>query len=156
MNTLTYTIPDFSFNEISTSFNYFFTGLNVGTIQKSKNNNLEESKPNQRILTHFRNELHVLEHEDIAYIYIENSITYVVDNEGRKRVSNKSLEMLYKDLDNKDFFKANRQVILSAAAIKKIVKIDNNKLKIETNPEPEKMIIVGKNKAAEFKRWLKA
>ena len=156
MGTFIYTIPDFNFNQVSTSFSY---SLTFGKIMKVKELGVEKEElrtSKQRILTYFRNELHFLKQEDIAYVYIENKITYVVDKDANKRVANKSLELLLKELERKDFFRVNRQFIVAENAIKKIIKIGNNKLKIETNPESEKVITIGKNKVAAFKKWLKA
>jgi DNA-binding LytR/AlgR family response regulator len=52
------------------------------------------------------------------------------------------------------FFRANRQYILSVKGIDEILKYGNNQLKINTDPSIESGIIISKNKASEFKRWL--
>lgn len=120
---------------------------------------LEETKtsktPNkQRILTYVRNELLPVATEDISYIYVENTITYIVRKDGKRSTSNESLDLVYSYLDEKLFFKANRQIIVAISAIETITKFGNSKLKIQVNPVSEIDIIIGKNKAAAFKQWL--
>lgn len=111
-------------------------------------------KGKSRILTYVRNELLSIAIEDISYIYVENTITYFVRNDGKKSTSNESLDQIYASLDERFFFKANRQYIVGISAIEKISKYGNSQLKLSVNPKSESDIIIGKNKAAAFKRWL--
>lgn len=108
----------------------------------------------KRILTYIRHELLPVSTQDIAYIYTETTITYVVCFDGKRSTSNSSLDELFANLDNTYFFRANRQFIISVSAIDKIVRYGNNQLKILINPKSEVDIIISKNKAAEFKKWL--
>ncbi|NJB35090.1 LytR/AlgR family response regulator transcription factor [Croceivirga sp. JEA036] len=108
----------------------------------------------KRILTYLRNELLTVSVEDIAFIYTENTITYVVDMTGKRSTTNSSLDELYSGFDSNYFYRANRQFIIAITAIDKIIRYGNNQLKIVVNPNSELDIIIGKNKAAEFKQWL--
>ncbi|NKI33362.1 LytR/AlgR family response regulator transcription factor [Croceivirga thetidis] len=108
----------------------------------------------KRILTYLRNELLTVSVEDIAFIYTENTITYVVDMNGKRSTTNSSLDELYSGFDSNYFYRANRQFIIAITAIDKIIRYGNNQLKIVVNPNSELDIIIGKNKAAEFKQWL--
>jgi hypothetical protein len=116
--------------------------------------NSENPSSKKRILTHLKNELVTLEIEQIAYMYMENTITYIKATDGKISNSNSSLEDLYNGLDSTVFFRANRQFILSIKSIDKILKYGNNQLKIEVLPKSAIDIIISKNKAAEFKDWL--
>ncbi|MEM9647306.1 MAG: LytTR family transcriptional regulator [Bacteroidota bacterium] len=127
----------------------------VGDYQQKVNQ--EESSDQQskrRILTYVRNELLPIPTEEIAQIYTENTITYVVCFDGRRTTSNSSLDELFSQLDNAHFFRANRQFIIAISSIDKIVRYGNNQLKILVNPDSEQNIVISKNKAAEFKQWL--
>lgn len=108
----------------------------------------------QRILTYVRNELLPVATEDISYIYVENTITYVVRKDGKRSTTSESLDLIYSYLDEKSFFRANRQIIVAISAIDTITKFGNSKLKIQVNPASKIDIIIGKNKAAAFKQWL--
>ncbi len=113
-----------------------------------------KDKEKQRILTYVRNELMPVATEDIGYIYVENTITYVVRKDGKRSTTSESLDQIYSYLDEKSFFRANRQIIVAISAIDKIIKFGNSKLKIQVTPASEIDIIIGKNKAASFKQWL--
>lgn len=108
----------------------------------------------KRILTYVRNELIPIPIEEIAHIYTESTITYVVCFNKKRSTTNLSLDELFSNLDSSYFFRANRQFIIAIAGIDKIVKYGNNQLKILVNPDSEVDIIISKNKAAEFKQWL--
>jgi len=115
---------------------------------------IEKNPLKERVLTYYRNEILVTPLSSIAYIYIEHSITYVVDLNGKRSVANENLETLFSLLDSKSFFKVNRQIILSISAIKKIIKMGKGQLKVDVSPSFEDSIFVGKNKSVAFKEWL--
>ena len=120
-----------------------------------KTNTLDtKEQGKKRILTYLRHEILPVSTEDIAYIYTENTITYVVDKNGKRSTVNTSLDELQSSFDSNLFYRANRQFIISIIAIEKIIRYGNNQLKILMTPESENDIIIGKNKAAEFKQWL--
>ena len=122
-------------------------------IKQGVNNELvEETK--SRILTYVRNELLSIAIEDIAYIYVDNTITYFVRIDGKRSTSNESLDQIYSSLDTRFFFKANRQFIVAISSIEKISKYGNSQLKLLVKPASELEIVIGKNKAASFKKWL--
>ena len=114
----------------------------------------ESNNVKKRILTYIRHELLPVSTDDIAFIYTENTITYVVCFSGKKSTTNSSLDDLYTNLDNTIFFRANRQFIIAISAIDKIIRYGNNQLKILIKSNPDADIIISKNKAAEFKKWL--
>lgn len=114
--------------------------------------NTEKGK--KRILTYLRNELLPVSTDDIAYIYTENTITYVVQTNGKRSTANNSLDELFSSLDSSIFYRANRQFIIAISSIEKIIRYGNSQLKILVVPNSEVDIIIGKNKASEFKQWL--
>lgn len=116
--------------------------------------NTSKEVEKQRILTYLRNELLPVNTLDIAYAYVDTTITYIVQKSGKKSTSNESLDQIYRHLDERLFFRANRQIIVAISAIRKITKYGNSQLKIEVEPESDIPIIIGKNKAAAFKQWL--
>lgn len=117
----------------------------------NEENSVTEKK---RILTYLRDELLAVPTDQIAYIYTENTITYVVDIHGKRSTTNTSLDELYNGLNASYFYRANRQFIIAISAIDKIIRYGNNQLKLLVAPKSEIDIIIGKNKAAEFKQWL--
>ena len=127
-------------------------------IDKKENLVEVDQKPlsnKNRILTHFRNELISISVDEIAYIFMENGITYLKTHEGNVSNTNSSLDELCKTLGDIHFFRANRQFILSVSAISKILKYGNKQLKIEVKPISDLEIIISKHKATDFKNWFK-
>lgn len=123
--------------------------------ENDANNEISSSDlTKKRILTYLRDELLTIPIETIAYIYVDHTITYVVCFDGKKSTTNSSLDELFTSLNNVNFFRANRQVIIAVQAIQKIVRYGNNQLKILIQPKSDIDIIIGKNKASEFKQWL--
>ncbi|WP_067035442.1 LytR/AlgR family response regulator transcription factor [Allomuricauda sp. CP2A] len=126
----------------------------VGDYQQKVTEHSNSNVTKKRILTQLKNELLSIPIEEIAYIYTENSITYVAGIDGKKSTSNSSLDELFSYLDETTFFRANRQFIIAISSINKIVKYGNSQLKILVNPGTNVDILISKNKAAEFKNWL--
>jgi len=124
------------------------------TVNKEEIDQEPEETSKQRILTYVRNELVSILITDIAYVYVESTITYIIRKDGKMATSNDSLDKIYSVLDKELFFKTNRQFIVAITAIEKITKFENNKLKIQVKPKSEVDIIIGKNKASAFKQWL--
>ncbi len=124
-------------------------------VENSDNEPAESSSDSgrKRLLTYIRNELIPISIGEIAYIYTENTITYVICFDGRRSTSNVSLDDMFTNLDSSLFFRANRQFIISISAIQKIIKYGNSQLKILVK-DSEAEIIISKNKAAEFRQWL--
>jgi two-component system response regulator LytT len=91
---------------------------------------------------------------DIAFFYSMQGITFAVTFEKREYPVNFSLESLKEQLHPDIFFKINRQFIVSIDAIKRVHSYFNGKLKLEIKPAHTEDIVVGKDKAAAFKRWL--
>lgn len=112
----------------------------------------DSSKIKRRLLSYSRDKLISIRVDEIAYINTENSITSIHCLDGKKYTNNSSLDELYNRLDQSIFFRANRQYILSVKGIDEIMRYGNNQLKIKTNPENH--VIISKNKASEFKKWL--
>ena len=92
--------------------------------------------------------------EQIAFFYSMQGITFAVTFEKREYPINFSLESLKEQLHTDTFFKVNRQFIINIDAIKRVHSYFQGKLKLEIKPPHSEDIVIGKDKAAAFKRWL--
>lgn len=95
-----------------------------------------------------------IEVEDIAYFFSTSSITFVVMNNGKQYSVDFSLENLTKQLNPKDFYRINRQFLISLKSIKKVHIFPKSRLKIELNPKSNEEIFVSIDKVPEFKKWM--
>jgi len=142
-----------SLSKLNASLNQYQENLkSLSSSEKEYTDSKDTSK--KRLLTYVRNELLPIGTNDIAYIYLDHTIVYVVRKDGKRSTSSESLDLIYSNLDEKSFFRVNRQVIVAISAIKTITKFGSSKLNIEVNPPAEVDIVIGKNKAAAFKQWL--
>jgi len=115
-------------------------------------------KPNTDYKTHFLvsqkgDKLVPLIVSDIAYIYIDLNIVKAVTFEEKAYVMQYTLDELSAMLHPKDFYKANRQFIISRKAIKDIDLWFNNRLSINLKPAAHEKVLVSKARITDFKLW---
>ena len=100
-----------------------------------------------------RDKLIPLATSNIAYIFIDTKTVKAITMDGHTYYLNQTLDDIMAQLDPEVFFRANRQFIISRAAVKDISIWFGNKLSINLLvPVPEK-IIVSKARVGEFKSW---
>ena len=92
--------------------------------------------------------------DDIAFVYFEYKSTRLVLKSGQEEMVSYSLDDLENELNPDDFFRANRQFIVSINSIERILNSFNGKLKVVLKVHPEKEVLVSKEKATKFKEWL--
>jgi len=115
-------------------------------------------KPGTEYKTHFLvsqkgDKLVPLIANDIAYIYIELNIVKAVTFEEKTFVMQYTMDELSAMLNPKDFYKANRQFIISKKAIKDIDLWFNNRLSINLKPAAPEKVLVSKARITDFKLW---
>jgi DNA-binding LytR/AlgR family response regulator len=92
---------------------------------------------------------------DIVLFYTESLVVYVLDNKGNKYIIDKSLNNLENELDQKSFFRANRQYILNINYVQGYKTYDRVKLLVSlTLKDLDHLIVVGQEKARLFRNWL--
>lgn len=65
-----------------------------------------------------------------------------------------TLDQLEKEMNPASFFRADRQHMIQVGHIKKVSNWFNYKLKVEMNGYPQEEILISREKAATFKKWL--
>ena len=94
--------------------------------------------------------------EDIALIYTENKLVFVIDGQsGKKYITDKKLVELEEELDASIFFRANRKYIISINFIKAFKPFEKVKIEVYlTVPELNHQIIVSQESAKYFRKWI--
>ena len=93
--------------------------------------------------------------EDIVLFFTENKIVYVIDKNGRKYLVDKNLADLEMELDNKEFFRVNRQYIVNINYIRSFKAYERVKLQIElTISDLNYFIVVSQETAPFFRKWI--
>lgn len=114
----------------------------------------EEKHYRNRFLISEVNRFWSLQVTDIAYFYSENKITFAVTKSGKEHVIDLSLNKLMEELNPEQFFRANRQIVISIEAIKHSEPYFNGKIVVKTNPPFKTPITISEEKASAFKLWL--
>jgi two-component system LytT family response regulator len=97
--------------------------------------------------------LYPLKAGDIAFLYIDHGVVKVFTLDGNSFTMDHTLDELEGMLDPKNFFRANRQFIISAQAIKDIDFWFNYKLSLNLKVSVPEKIIVSKARVPDFKNW---
>ena len=93
--------------------------------------------------------------DDVVLFFTENKIVYVIDKTGRKYLVDKNLSDLEADLDNKTFFRVNRQYIINLHYIRSFKAYERVKLQIElTVTDLNYFIVVSQETAPLFRKWI--
>jgi DNA-binding LytR/AlgR family response regulator len=115
----------------------------------------EMKKIKSRLIVRKGEENIALKLEEIAFIYRDNAVVFVVDSEQRKYLCNKNLSELETELDGRIFFRVNRKYILNINAIKSFKAIDKVKLEVNlTVPSLQHKIVISQETAPLFKKWI--
>lgn len=92
--------------------------------------------------------------DDIDYFYSELKMTNIVNKDGAQYILQLTLDDLEEELDPDSFFRVNRQFIVRIDSISAIQNMSNGKLNVILKCDANKTIIVSREKAGLFKRWL--
>jgi DNA-binding LytR/AlgR family response regulator len=112
-------------------------------------------KTRRRFVVKTGRSIRVVNIGDISYFYSENKITYLVCFDGRRYAVDEPLDQLETVLDNHEFYRANRQHIVSIHGISEMQTYSRSRLKLILNPPPKQDVIVSTEKASTFKAWLR-
>jgi DNA-binding LytR/AlgR family response regulator len=114
----------------------------------------EKTEYRKRFLIQSNESFIYLPIEEVAIFYSMHGVTFALTFEKRKHPINFSLESLKNQIDPGVFFKVNRQIIININCIKRVHSYFNGKLKLETIPAHPTEVIIGKDKASAFRKWL--
>ena len=90
----------------------------------------------------------------IAYFLSENKLNFIVVESGKRYLVDKSLDQLEQILDPMEFYKINRNYILSNRCIRRMEPYFNNRMLLEIEPPPKSDVLVSRNHLNHFKEWM--
>lgn len=158
VSSIDYLLKPINRNDMTRAMNKF----NALVGEKLNNNNAIENllhqiglKKNYKscFLVPERDKLIPLPTANIAYIYIEDKLVKTIALDGHTYYMSQTLDDIMAQLNPDDFFRANRQFIVSRKAIKDMTIWFGNKLSLNLLVEVPEEIIISKAKVAEFKTW---
>lgn len=108
----------------------------------------------RRFLVKHRQQWIPIEVSDIAFFYTEEGISFFRTTTNQKYAVDYTLDELEKMLDPAHFFRANRQFITHIQSVQQIHPYFNNKLKLILKPVTEEEVVISREKATDFKKWM--
>ena len=111
----------------------------------------EEKQKLSRILVKIGYNLKIVPTDEVSCFYSENKIVYLQTKE-RNFPTDFTLDELQEVLDEKKFFRVNRQFMINSNFIKNIHTSPYYKVEMEFQPEEE--ITVSRDRVKDFKDWL--
>lgn len=116
---------------------------------------LLKPKKTKRFMVQVGNKMRILELSEIAYFISENKITFAVGKTNNKRYPiEHSIKQLENALSKEDFFRVNRQYLLSRASIAELYYLSSSHLKVKLQSPLSADIVVSREKTGLFKKWL--
>ena len=107
----------------------------------------------QSFLIPFRDKLVPVSADQIAYFYTSHEKVSVTTLDEKTLPMDRSLDTLMAQLPGSDFFRANRQFIVSRRAIRDLSVWFGSRLSVNLSLRTPERIIVSKARVPEFKRW---
>ncbi|WP_281632370.1 LytR/AlgR family response regulator transcription factor [Flavobacterium luteolum] len=107
-----------------------------------------------RFLVTYRDGYKSVDVSDIDFIYSEFKTSNLFLKSGVIISIPQTMEELEQELDPNIFFRANRQFFIRAESIKSIANYFNAKLKIQLKLDPEREVIISREKTPFFKQWM--
>ncbi len=108
----------------------------------------------ERFVVRYGEHIRTIDVNNIAYFYSENKATHLITNEGNRFISDHNLDQLETLLNPKNYFRINRQFIISLTSIAEMLTWTKARVFIKLNPPTKLDTIVSSERAASFKNWL--
>ncbi|MBX7243147.1 MAG: LytTR family DNA-binding domain-containing protein [Bacteroidia bacterium] len=129
---------------------------NWGTEYKELTDSLlkQEQVYIKRLLIKIGNAIRIIPVSEVAYFFTQNKIVYACLLSGKNYPVGFNLDEMERQLSPADFFRINRQFIVSAASVTQIFMYTKSRLKLFLSPASETEVIVSYERTAAFKKWL--
>ncbi|AXY73290.1 DNA-binding response regulator [Paraflavitalea soli] len=111
----------------------------------------------RNFLVPYKDKLIPLGVADIAWFELQHTLVRgMTHDKASYFMEEKSLEELGAILDPWEFYRANRQFLVSRKAIKEVQHYFNGRLYVHVLPAPPEKILISKAKAGHFKAWMRS
>lgn len=112
------------------------------------------SRYKDKMLIPLKDKLLPIDLKDVSCFYTTDKNTEVYLRDGKSYPYSSTLEQIYLSLNSTDFYRANKQYIISKDSVLDITIWFDNRLLITLDIDVPEQIYVSKNRAAEFKNWI--
>ncbi|MBJ6108869.1 response regulator transcription factor [Hymenobacter sp. BT523] len=116
---------------------------------------LVRATPRTRFLVKTAQALKAVPVDQVAYFLAEEGVVFLVTHPGKRYIIPDTLDQLESQLDAQNFFRINRQFILSIGAVQEIRPYFKGRLVLQVvPPAAEEALVVSAGRAPAFKQWL--
>ena len=96
----------------------------------------------------------IVELRDVSYFMSEDKISYAIRLDGKRSALDFTMDKLETMLSPKEFFRLNRQFIVTARSIEEMSTYSKSRVKVKLMPKNKEEPVVSSERTGEFKRWL--
>ncbi len=129
----------------------------IDPVIQTKTSNTEHWQ-SEKIIVKKPKKDHLLSYSEIALIIIYDGLTVAYTHSKEKHILDSSLNELEKKLGNHQFFRVNRQLILSKGYIVDYIKEKNQKLRVVylSHSGKKETAVISRYRAPKFKKWYRS
>lgn len=130
--------------------------VSIESILRLANTDLQKNTYKSRFVVKVGDKIKSLLIDDILVIFSHEKATFAFTREGRKYILDFSLDHVADLIDPSLFFRGSRKFLVSLHACEDITAFTNSRLKININGlnEPAELLVVARDRVADFKAWL--
>ena len=115
---------------------------------------LANKSSQKRFMVNLGNKVKVINSTEIVFFSFDSKITFIHTEDGKRYPIDSSLKQIQLTLSEQDFFRVNRQYLLSRKAIQELQYFSPTRIKVHLLPESQEDVFVARDKIGVFKRWL--
>lgn len=158
VNSIDYLLKPFDLKDVEQALDKFQNLKNQSAGSDELQKLIETLKPEKKYRSHFLvlqegDKLVPLATRDIACVTIGGGTVFAITKEGKRMTLEHTLEEMETMLNPVEFFRANRQFIISRESIEEANLWFNNRLVIKLDIKTSEDIIISKARVTEFKNW---
>jgi len=158
VNSLDYLLKPIRKEELQQAFRKFqrlatrnVTSVDINKLVAELQKQAQPRDFRQRFLVRRGQRLIPVETGEIICFYSEDGLSHLFTRDKLRYTVDYTLEELDQMLEPKDFFRVNRQMIIAVDAVSQIHPYFNGKLKIDLLPNPEREVLVSRDRVNDFK-----
>lgn len=91
--------------------------------------------------------------DDVAYLFSEHKLTFLVTPRAERFLVNDSLATLEAELPAAEFFRLNRTLLARISAVRSFRPIGKGRLAVQLHPPTAEEVQVAQERAADFRAW---
>lgn len=128
--------------------------LHLQQMLSAMSNQQKATEYKDRFMVSLGTKIRAVKTSDIAYFFLQGRTVSIAMHDGTMLPVDYSLDKVSQLVDPKDFFRINRQFIITFTSIQHIHTFSAGKLKIDLKPKAPVEVFVSSDRVSAFKEWL--